>query len=421
MPTILERAGPALRVRGWPPELPPPPGATADADGALHGPLSLRSSVRRKLQAAGAPFVDALALPPLPPERLPACPLPPPPALAAWRRHGGHGIAAGLPEGERIDLVLSAVHHTAAATLLLVRDSGASMLWQRHLQQRPGSDAIDVVTLSAAMHRFSGRAPRHDLLVTAQPELLPRPELAAAIAGLSPAHVLALVDHAGPELVDVSAWAGPLVQVVRRTAAARLVELHLPLSPVERREHDAAWHEFLAAYDVFAAVRPGLGFGTFVQQARSEPAWRPALLAWHTARAVAAWNEAKATACGELLARHRGARVLVFTPDRGSAYELSRRHLIAPLTSELPKAERRALLEAFLRGALHVLAGPRLIELGVPAGCAQVGIVAGGGYGQHDHRARFDRVAASGVVYELIAQQTAEVGRARRFADALRR
>ena len=421
MATILDRAAAALRVRAWPEELRPPHGAVAATDGTLSAPLSLRARVRRTLQAAGLPFVDLLAPTPLPRERLPACPDPPPAALAAWRRHGGHGLSVGLPEGEQIDFVLAAVHHTAARTLLLVRDSGAELLWQARLRERPGTGVIDVVTVAAASRQLAGRVPLHDLLVVAQPELLPAHTLATATAGLAPAHVLALVDHAGPHLLELSAWAGPLLQLVRRTAAAAQVELHLPLTLAERAEHDEAWHQFLGGYDQFAALRPGVGFGTFVHEARAEPAWRPALLAWHRARRIAAWNEAKAAACGELLARHRGACVLVFTPDRGSAYEIAREHLVAPLTAELPRSERAALLASFARGELRVLVGPRLLELGVSAGRDDVGIVVGGGFGLGERQARHDRVAASGVVYELVAAETAEVGRARRLYDALRR
>lgn len=420
MNTILDRVGGMLRVRGWPAGCVVPHTATGTVDGAFTGPLALRARVRRALQVAGAPFVDLLTPPPLPSDGLPAAVLPPPVALEAWRRHGGHGVTVGLGDGEQVDLVLAAVRCMAANTLLVVGDSGAELLWSRRLRERPGTAAIEVMTVVAAAQRLAGTAPRHDLLVVAQPERMPVSSLATTIAGLAPAHVLALVDHARPDLLSISAWAGPVLQIVRRTAHATVVEVHLPLRADERAVHDTAWHEFLRGYDAWAALRSGVGFGTFVREARREPAWRPALLAWHRARATAAWNAAKATACGELLQRHRGASVLVFTPDRGSAYALAREHLVAPVTAELPRAERAALLAAFAAGSLRVLVGPRLLASGVAAGRADVGIVVGGGFGLGDRRAQNDRVAAAGVVYELIAAETAEVSRARRFADALR-
>jgi hypothetical protein len=420
MTTILERAAAALRVRGWPASVLPPRGAELAADASLLAPLGLRARLRRALLAAAAPFVDTLAPPALPAGHVPARSEPAPPATAAWLRHGGQGCVVGLDDGEQLDLVLAAVHHTKARTLLLVRDSGAELQWQAQLRARGAAAAVDVLPVARAAAQHAGGVVRHELLVVAAPELHPAPALASALAGLGPAHLLALVDHADANLLAITAWAGPLLQCVHRREAARHVELHLPLQPAEREAHDAAWHEFLAGYDAFLALRPGAGFGSFVQSARGEPAWRPSLLAWHRARRIAAWNEAKAAACGDLLARHRGAKVLVFTPDRGSAYQIAREHLIAPLTAELPRAERQAVLAAFAQGTLRALVGPRLLELGVATGAAAVGIVVGGGFGLAERHARHARIAADGVGYELIAEQTAEVARARRFADALR-
>lgn len=421
MTTLLERQAGSLCVRGWPTFLRTPHDLHPAADGSLRAPLSARARLRRQLLAAGAPFVDLLASPPLEPDERPHAIVPAPPALTTWLGHGGHGVVVGLGDGARVDFVLAAVHHTGARTLLLVRDSGAELHWQAALRERPGTAAIDVVALGRALRELATRPPRHDLLVVLQPELLPASTLEAVLAGLAPAHVLALLDHATPDLLAITAWAGPLLLVAHRGAGAERLELHLPLAADERAAYELAFHEFLCGYDAFVALRPNAGFGTFVQEARQHPAWRPSLLAWHRARALAAWNVAKAVACGELLARHRGQAVLVFTPDRGSAYEIARAHLVAPLTAELGRHERAALLAAFARRQLLVLVGPRLLELGVAAGTADVGIVVGGGFGRGDRRARFDRVGPHGVVHELVAADTVEVANARRFAAELAR
>jgi len=421
MTTLLERQAGSLCVRGWPAFLRPPHDLQNSDDGTLRAPLSARARVRRQLLAAGAPFVDLLTPVPLEPDERPHAIEPAPPALATWLAHGGHGVLVGLGDGAAVDFVLAAVHHTGARTLLLVRDSGAELRWQAALRERPGTAAIDVLVVGRALRELATRPPRHDLLVVLQPELLPAATLTAALAGLAPAHVLALVDHATPALLAITAWAGPLLQVLHRGVGAERVELHLPLAADERAAYERAFHEFLCGYDAFVALRPNAGFGTFVQEARQHPGWRPSLLAWHRARALAAWNVAKAAACGELLARHRGQAVLVFTPDRGSAYEIAREHLVAPLTAELGKRERAALLAAFARRDLRVLVGPRLLELGVAAGTADVGIVVGGGFGSGDRRARLQRVGPHGVVYELVAADTVEVATARRFAAELLR
>lgn len=108
------------------------------------------------------------------------------------------------------------------------------------------------------------------------------------------------------------------------------------------------------------------GLARSYKQAREDPEQRPALLAWHEALHLASWHAHKALLIADLLQRHRGERILVFTPDRASAYELARSHLIAPITAELPRTERQSTVDQFLDGTLRVLAGPRLLDLGVP-------------------------------------------------------
>ena len=49
----------------------------------------------------------------------------------------------------------------------------------------------------------------------------------------------------------------------------------------------------------------------------------PSLLAWHRARALAAWNVAKAAACGELLARHRGQLSIESELGKGATFAVS--------------------------------------------------------------------------------------------------
>ena len=418
MPTVLDLQHGQLRVRGWPATLPLVHGLTA-GDGTHRARPGLRARLRHTLRTAAVLFIDALTPPPLPEERLPACPSPAPSALLPWRQHGGAGLAIGLPEVERIDLVLAAVHHTRARTLVVARDTGAVHEWSRALRERCGPDTIDVHTLADALRTFAGRAPQHELLVVAAAELLPAPSLTTLVDSLACAHTLAFAaDAHHPSMLQWTAQFGPLLVLVHQHAPWRRIELHLPLDADERRDHDAAWHTFLAAFDHFVTARPNAGFGTFVQEARNEPTWRPALLAWHQAQRLASWNHAKAAACGQLLARHRDERVLVFTPDRASAYQLARAHLVAPITAELARGERERLLDDFRTGALRCLVGPRLLDLGVPEGLADVGILVGGGHGERQRDARLQRIRPGGLVQELIAQDTAEVGRVHRFTRA---
>jgi superfamily II DNA or RNA helicase len=260
---------------------------------------------------------------------------------------------------------------------------------------------------------------RHDLIVVDAPERMPQVLLGRALdasAALARVGLPARIDW--PTAERWTPFLGPVVVAFDERRRPRCLELRVPLPDALRERYQSAWHRFLAAFDRFAAARPNAGFGTFVEQARQDQAQRPALHAWHEALRLAAWHEHKAGVVAELLERHRRERVLVFTPDRRSAYEIAGKWLVPAITAEIPLAERARLLDAFATGSLHALAGPRLLETGIPAGTADVAILVGGGYGRDQRDTRCGRVAETGVVYELVTWDTVEVGRARRWRGA---
>ncbi|MBP8300022.1 MAG: hypothetical protein KA020_06670 [Planctomycetes bacterium] len=411
----LDLAGGELVVRGWPATQPPPFGLRRDG-ALLRGPARLRAAVRRGFAHAGLPFRDVLAQPPLPT-------LPPPPLLrteasllAIWRLGGHQGLTAGLPFDSRVHLVLGAITERCQRALVVTVDTGATHLWQRELGMAGLLAHADVVTAADAARCMPPLARRHDVLAVDAPELMPWPTLEAVLDGSAASSRLGFASRADARgLLRWSRGLGPLLGIVDTSTPPRTVELRVPLPQRTAEAHATAWHKFLAAFDRFAALQPNAGFGTFVQQAREDPEQRPALLAWHEALHLASWHAHKALLIADLLQRHRGERILVFTPDRASAYELARSHLIAPITAELPRTERLSTVDQFLDGTLRVLAGPRLLDLGVPEQFADVGILVGGGYGRDQRAARCRRVAPQGVIYELVSNDTVEVGRAHRW------
>jgi hypothetical protein len=404
--------GGTLHVRPWPPNLTLPFGLTTTQDGA-RGPARLWATVRATFAQTGQPFVDPRTRAELPP--LPAPPLLRTEAalLANWRLSGQCGLAVGLDHDGRLHLAHAASAETGARGALVAADSAAEHLWQHTFQAAGLAERITVVTPG------QGVAPEVDLLLVDSPELQPWPRLERTLERSAAKARLGF--PGGLDAAAAARWArglGPVLGCIAAQQAPRLVQLRVPMPNAARETYGDAWHRFLCAYDRFAALQPGAGFGTFVQQARLDPEQRPALLAWHEALAAAGFHAHKATLVGELLRRHRGERILVFTPDRQSAYALARAHLIAPVTAELPQTERSGALAAFAAGRLRVLAGPRLLDLGVPDGTAEVGILVGGGFGSAQRAARLRRIAPHGLVYELVSHDTLEVGRAARWRTA---
>lgn len=415
-PSLQFRAGQIL-AHHWPEAL-RPPHEMRPVGGHLEGPARLRWRLRAALDDAGIRYLDrtgptGVAIPAhCHGDEAPFGP------LLALRQAGYRGLLLGLADTARIALVGTLCRVLAQNALVAVADSGAEHRWR---QATAGSLASlitprTIATLARDMHWLGAR---HDVLVIDTPELMPHGALAETCDGsaaLARVGLLARIDTAA-----AARWGpgiGPLLCRIERRDGARLTEVRVPLPAAQRASYDAAWHTFLAAFDRFAAARPNAGFGTFVQQARDDPGQRPALRAWHEAVRLAAWHEAKATLVGDLLQQHAHERTLVFTPDRRSAYELASRHLVPAITAEIPRAERQAMLDGFRAGSLRTLVGPRLLDLGVPEGSADVAILVGGGYGRDQREARVARVCAAGHVYELTTQDSLEIGRAWRWRNA---
>ncbi len=409
LPRLRCRGG-TLSVDHWPAALALPPGMRRSGQ-HLYGPGRLRRELRERLAEAGSDFTDDAELPPL----ATANPSPADPTTVAllqqWQRHDGRGIFLGLPQHLRLQLVTAAQAACRAPTLLLVPDSAAARLWQTLLGE---ATAVTALPLLAALQNPGGNLPPHELLVADPIELLARTPLELA-TDRSPALWRLGLAHTLPGKADD--WTPRLGPCLGFGPAADLPTVlvePVAMPPAVAAEQAEAWHQFLSAYDREAARGAVAGFATFVQRARSDPELRPALLAWHRAHQLAAWHLGKAAAVTNLLAQHRGRRTLVFTPDRASAYAIARQHLIAPVTAELPAAERQATLRAFQRGALPALVGPRLLDLGIAEGAAEIGILVGGGNSAAQRLARLRRIAPTGLAYELVSRDTPEVGRAHR-------
>ncbi|MCA8966647.1 MAG: helicase-related protein [Planctomycetota bacterium] len=431
--TLTFRAG-NVEAFPWPETLPPPFGArlvqTPSGPPGLLAPGRMRWRLRHALEVATAGYCDdiATASPQLQRAHLqrehlqaahgPATNM----AIESLRLAGYRGLLHAIPEALRVAIAVALARMLNQRALVGVIDSAACDRW--HRQAGPDAALLEVHTFARLAREMRWRGGQQDLLVVDGPEAIPHGVASAvcdASAALARVGFLDRLDAATVERFASSI--GPLLLLCppdsphEHCAPERptVTELRVPLPDDRLDRYQAAWHTFLAAYDRFLAARGNVGFGAFLQQARSDPAQRPAVFAWHEAVRLAAWHPGKAAMLGELLRRHDAERMLVFTPDRNSAYEIASAHLMPAVTAELPRAERRALLDAFATGELTALVGPRLLETGVEQQQADVAILVGGGHGTAQRRRRLQRVRPGGRCYELTTLETLEVGRASRW------
>ena len=95
-----------------------------------------------------------------------------------------------------------------------------------------------------------------------------------------------------------------------------------------------------------------------------------------------------------------------------------------PLTCDIGRRERDAVLERFRGGAIRTLVSARVLNEGIDVPDADVAVVVGGALGEREHVQRVGRLLrpAEGkraIVYELVTRNTIEVGQARRRRQGL--
>ncbi|MFH1436200.1 MAG: DEAD/DEAH box helicase family protein [Pseudomonadota bacterium] len=140
-----------------------------------------------------------------------------------------------------------------------------------------------------------------------------------------------------------------------------LMTISVDLNARERRRYDEAMALFSPVFKRFRSVSPSSDWRDFMRWASRTPQGRRALQARLRARKVLAFPGAKAEALSRLLKRHQRSRVLVFTADNETAYEVARTHLIMPLTCDIGRAERDDALERFRTGRLRALVSSRVL------------------------------------------------------------
>ncbi|MDD4099213.1 MAG: DEAD/DEAH box helicase family protein, partial [Lentisphaeria bacterium] len=309
-------------------------------------------------------------------------------ALASWWGQGGRGLVV-LPTGTGKSYVAQlAMARVRRSTLVVAPTIDLMEQWARQLEAAfgirvgllgGGSREVLPVTVStydsaAMMMDFIGN--RFGLLVVDECHHLPGPayqQLARfAIApyrlGLSatperPDGGDAVLDELlGPVCYrrDIDEMEGSVL------AAYRTERICLELDEDEMRDYEAnrsVYINFLHANRInLSAPR---GWNQFLLACSRLANGREALRAYLTQRRIAQASRAKLRQVWDLLCRHSQERVLCFTADNRTAYDLGQRFFLPVITHHTKITERRGLLDGFRSGALPFLVTSRVLNEGV--------------------------------------------------------
>ena len=381
-------------------------------------------------------------------------------ALENWRDAGDRGVIE-LPTGSGKTVVaIGAIAALDTPTLVVVPTIDLLEQWAGELESEFGDttdigrlgggdqrlEPITVATYDSAYLRADGIGDRFGLLVFDEVHHLGGAgyrdvaRLSAAPARLGLTATFERPDGAHGAIEDLL---GP---VVYRRSADDLAGEHLAdydikrieveLTPEERASYEAhqgTFTDYLAASGL--QLRSGSDYQELVKRSGSDPEAREALLAKQRAREVMMNADRKREVLADLLDRHRGDRIIVFTAYTDLVYELASRFLIPPITNETPADERREILDRFRRGAYSRVVAANVLDEGVDVPDANVAVVLSGSGSEREFTQRLGRVlrpkdlgaadpdadptrsrAGRAILYEVVTSETAEerVSRRRR-------
>jgi len=204
-----------------------------------------------------------------------------------------------------------------------------------------------------------------------------------------------------------------------------LEKIVVELTPEEKEEYEKVYKiylDYLASTNI--SLKSPKDFRKLVMRSGRDPRAREALLARHRARVIALNASSKLKVLGDILRKHVGERILIFTEYNDLVYAISRRFLIPSITHKTPKNERVENLDKFRRGKYNILVTSKVLDEGVDVPEASVGIILSGTGSKREFVQRLGRILRkkgnkSAVLYEIITKATSEVAISRRRRTAL--
>ena len=152
-----------------------------------------------------------------------------------------------------------------------------------------------------------------------------------------------------------------------------------------------------------------------------------ALRALDEARKIAFNSKNKLIKLRELLEKHRGDKIIIFTRHNELVYKISKIFLIPAITYKTPREERKLFLNGFKAGKFRAIVSSQVLDEGVDVPDANVGIIMSGTGSAREYIQRLGRILRPSkgkdraLLYEIISKETGEVWTARRRRIATKR
>jgi len=357
-------------------------------------------------------------------------------ALTTWWNQGGRGIVV-LPTGTgKTFVALLAIAHVGRPTLVITPTIPLMNQWYGEMLSAFGSavgllgggyydfQPLTVTTYDSAYIHLERWGNKFGLIVFDECHHLPSASYQFAAIGAIAPYRLGLT--ATPERADgretlYPELIGPIVyrREIRQLAGDflaeyRVVRIDVDLTPEEMMRYQQA----RATYRRFVQDR-GISMGSasgwqrFIQETCRHPDGRAAFQAYREQKRLSLAAPAKIELLEELLHRHAMDRVIIFTYDNASVYQIARRFLAPAITHQTKTRERQQILQRFHSGQYNVVVTSQVLNEGVDVPAANVGIILSGTGSVREHVQRLGRLLRKlgdkqALLYEVVTRDTAE-------------
>ncbi len=369
-------------------------------------------------------------------------------ALATWWNAGGRGVVV-LPTGTgKTFVALLAIAHVGRPTLVVTPTIPLMNQWYGELVRAfgpltPGPSPpegrgvigligggyydiqpLTVTTYDSAYIHLERWGNKFGLIVFDECHHLPSASYQFAAVGAIAPYRLGLTatperadgrESLYPELVGPIVYRREIKQLAGDFLAEyRVVRIDVDLTAEEKERYDQA----RATYRQFVRDR-GISMGSpagwqrFIQETCRHPDGRAAFQAYREQKRLAVAAPAKIDLLDDLLHRHALDRMIIFTYDNASVYQIARRFLVPAITHQTKTRERQQILERFHSGEYNVVVTSQVLNEGVDVPAANVGVILSGTGSVREHVQRLGRLLRKlgdkqALLYEVVTRNTAE-------------
>ncbi len=372
-------------------------------------------------------------------------------AIDAWHANGKRGVIS-LPTGAgKTFIAILLIADTQRPTLVHVPTIDLMHQWcevlKEHFEQEIGLygggqhelQDLTVTTYQSAVMHAPHYGNRFGLAIYDECHHLPGDQYQyAAISSIAPFRLglTATPDRVdGKEsrlyaLVGECCYEAQVQELSGKTLSDyRVVTIEVNMQDTERVQYEEARRTYLNFLKK-ARINMGSsrGWQTFLWKSSQSEEGRAAFKAYLTQKQLSFASAAKQEWVWKLIQRHRGDRILIFTQDNDTAYQIGTRFFLPVLTHQTKLKERNTFLNGFRDGTFSILVTSKVLNEGVDVPEANVAIIVSGSGSVREHVQRLGRIlrkreGKQAVLYELISKKTGEqfVNKRRRQHDAYQR